>query len=64
MQLVDLTSRNQALESEILIYKDKLNKSFNEHKLILDKINHSKNTGVQNVKQKNILKLLIKNLFL
>lgn len=55
MQLVDIKSKNQALESEIHIYKDKLNKSLNEHKQILDKINHSKNTGVQNYKLKNIL---------
>lgn len=50
MQLAELKSKNQALESEIHIYEDKLKKTLNEQKQFLDEINHSKNTGVQNFK--------------
>ncbi|VVC32431.1 Hypothetical protein CINCED_3A018546 [Cinara cedri] len=44
MQLVELKSKNQALESKIHTYEDKLKKALDEQNQLLDKINHSKNT--------------------
>ncbi|CAH1725441.1 centrosomal protein of 135 kDa-like isoform X1 [Aphis gossypii] len=42
--LLELKTKNQSLESEILEYENKLKKSLNDQKQLLEKINLSKNT--------------------
>lgn len=48
--LLELKSKNQSLESEIFEYENKLKKSLNDQKQLLEKINLSKNTGEFKIK--------------
>lgn len=48
MHLEELKSKNQALESEIHEYENKLKKAVNDEKQVLEKINYSKNIGEPN----------------
>lgn len=48
--LLELKTKNQSLESEILEYENKLKKSLNDQKQLLEKINLSKNTGKFKIK--------------
>jgi len=45
VHLVELQSKNQALKFEIREYENKLKKTLNDHKELLEKINASKNIG-------------------
>jgi hypothetical protein len=54
--LLELKTKNQSLESEICEYENKLKKSLNDQKQLLDKINLSKNIGEQ---LKYIFKVII-----
>lgn len=45
MHLVEIKSKNKVLESKIQEYEDKLKKSINDQKELLDKIDSYKNIG-------------------
>lgn len=49
MNLVELKSKNQALQSEIHEYENKLKKALNDEKQFLEKINYSKNIGESDI---------------
>jgi hypothetical protein len=53
--LVELKSKNQALEFKISEYENKLKKALNDQKLLLENKNHSKNIGELQFKSKYIL---------
>lgn len=42
---MELKSKNRVLESKVLEYEDKLKKSLDDHKQLLEKTNKSKNIG-------------------
>lgn len=44
-RLLELKTKNQSLESEVCEYENKLKKSLNDQKQLLEKINFSKNIG-------------------
>lgn len=52
--MVELKSKNHALESEIREYENKLEKILNDNKQLLEKVNYSKNLGKLKFKYKYV----------